>query len=91
MSVAEKVLLWVLLAAAIALCTPLLSWWGVQQAIWLGLPAAMVWSLLWLTVVFGALLAAHFTDHSVDHSAPGSGQATGPRAPERVGGTGTTP
>lgn len=82
MSFTEKFLVGVLAAAAIALCTPMIAWLGAAGADWFGLPAPLVWSLVWLALTFGALVAAYWNDAEQE---PTSSAALSERAGDTAG------
>ena len=58
---AERAVVILSAAAALALATPLFGWgWGA--AIWLGLPRSLWWVIGWLLTVFVSLVVAHITE-----------------------------
>jgi hypothetical protein len=53
----------VVLAAALALIAPVYPLFGSIRPLVLGLPLSFAWVILWLTIVFAALVWVYRSDH----------------------------
>lgn len=60
---AKKIFLCVLLTAAAAIVWPVLSWVAGPRPFVLGLPLPFAWIILWLLVVFAALVWLYRVEH----------------------------